>query len=92
MSKKNLVDKINARNTHSTNQKAGEDMLVVSPEEYAGLQDISDDYELTAKLIHTANRSQKMKKIIEEHINGEELSPYGPKTNYKSAYRYNGDD
>lgn len=66
-----------------------EDVLLIAPKDYCGLQDISDDYDLAAKMILKGQEHPQIKKKIDQAIDGEDLRPYGPATNYKSAYTYN---
>ena len=74
---------------HDTHSHVEEDVLVVAPADYRNLKDVSDDYELASKMLAS---KKVVRSKVEQGINGEELDAYGPKTNYKSAYRYNGDD
>lgn len=83
---------LNKLNTHSTNTRAAEDSLQVCPKDYRGLKDISDQYDLTAKMLHQGNRNPGLARLISQHINGEDLNVYGPATNYKSKYSYNRDN
>lgn len=68
------------------------DVLVCAPEYYKDLKDISDDYDLSAKLLYLGETNPALKRKIEQAINGEDLQVYGPSTNYKSKYSYNRDN
>lgn len=89
--KTSKIDLMNKLNTHSTNDHGDEDSLLCAPKHYVGLKDISDDYDLCAKMLHQSGQNKALAKKVEQSIDGEDLQPYGPSTNYKSKYSYNRD-
>jgi len=67
-----------------------EDEIVCAPEPFRGLPDLSDDYDVSAKINSITNK--KVLQKVKQSIVCEEDYKYGPKTSYKGKYSYNRDD
>lgn len=89
---KNARKKMNVMKTYSAKAPKDNDVLMVAPKNYRDLPDLSDDYDISAKLNMRAQERADMRKLINQSIDGEDLMPYGPSTNYKSKYSYNRDN
>jgi hypothetical protein len=69
-----------------------ENVLIACPSEYRDLEDCSDDYDISAKLLLQSQTSPTKKRLIEQALNSETNHPYGFSTNNKGKYSYNRDN